>query len=117
MVKESKYLRKQAAKAERTAARFTDAEISDEMRALAKAYRSQAEVVKKQEKSTRTLAKQARSATSKGPTDKGPANKGSTKKGSTKKASNKASAKKAPASKRRTSKIPTRKASTKKRRA
>lgn len=61
MVKESKYLRKQAAKAERTAARFGDTEISDEMRVLAKAYGAQADVVKK-EKSKPRLSKKVRPA-------------------------------------------------------
>ena len=62
MVKESKYLRKQAAKAERTAARFGDTEISDEMRVLAKAYRTQADVVKKKEKAKPKLSKKVRPA-------------------------------------------------------
>jgi hypothetical protein len=53
MVKESKYLQKQAAKAERVAARVDDPEVSEDMRALATAYRSQAGIVKKKEKSAR----------------------------------------------------------------
>jgi hypothetical protein len=50
MVKPTKYLRKQAARAERTASRFRDPEISAEMRALAEAYRSQAEILKREKR-------------------------------------------------------------------
>jgi hypothetical protein len=50
MVKPAKYLRKQAAKAEVAAERINDPEISTEMLAMASAYRSQADVLKKSEK-------------------------------------------------------------------
>ncbi|MBR0875261.1 hypothetical protein JQ633_33215 [Bradyrhizobium tropiciagri] len=46
MTKETKSLRKQADKAERAARASTDAEASESMLALAKAFRSQAEVIK-----------------------------------------------------------------------
>lgn len=47
MVKPIKYLRKLAAKAEGVAVRMNDPEISAEMHAMAEAYRSQAEILKK----------------------------------------------------------------------
>jgi hypothetical protein len=50
MVKPTKYLRKQATKAERAASRFQDPEVSAEMTALAEAYRSQAEMLKKEKR-------------------------------------------------------------------
>ena len=50
MVKPTKYLRKQAAKADRAARNLQDPEVSFEMRALAQAYRSQAEVLKRNKK-------------------------------------------------------------------
>jgi hypothetical protein len=46
MVKESKFFRKQAFKAERAARLASDTEISDGLLALARAYRSQADVLK-----------------------------------------------------------------------
>jgi hypothetical protein len=46
MVKETKFFRKQAAKAERMALSVSDAEISQRFLNLAKAYRSQADVLK-----------------------------------------------------------------------
>jgi hypothetical protein len=53
MVKPTKYLRKQAAKAERTAGRIRDPEISAEMRALADAYRSQAETLEREKSASK----------------------------------------------------------------
>jgi hypothetical protein len=50
MVKPTKYLRKQAAKAELTAGRINDPEISTEMLAMASAYRSQADILKRNKK-------------------------------------------------------------------
>lgn len=50
MVKPAKYLRKQATKAESAADRIHDPEISVEMRALANAYRKQADALKKDKK-------------------------------------------------------------------
>ena len=46
MVKETKFFRKQAAKAERMARSVSDAEISERFLNMAKAYRSQADVLK-----------------------------------------------------------------------
>jgi hypothetical protein len=46
MVKETKFFRKQAVKAERVARAALDPEISESLLAVAKAYRSQAEVLK-----------------------------------------------------------------------
>jgi len=46
MVKETKFLRRQAEKAERMARATTDSETSENLSNLAKAYRSQAEVLK-----------------------------------------------------------------------
>lgn len=64
MMKESKSLRKQALKAERAAEQFEDPEISGEMRALANAYRSQADIVKLKEKAARKRMKAANPANS-----------------------------------------------------
>lgn len=50
MVKPTKYLRKQAAKAEVAAGRINDPELSTEMLAMASAYRSQADILKKNKK-------------------------------------------------------------------
>jgi hypothetical protein len=47
MVKETKFFRKQAAKAERMARSAPDAEMSERFMNMAKAYRSQADVLKK----------------------------------------------------------------------
>jgi hypothetical protein len=56
MVKETKFLRKQADKAERTArSAALDAEASESLLALAKAYRSQAQVLKAKKKSSKKL--------------------------------------------------------------
>jgi hypothetical protein len=46
MVKETKFFRKQALKAERMALTVSDAEISERFLNMAKAYRSQANVLK-----------------------------------------------------------------------
>ncbi len=46
MVKETKFFRKQAVKAERMALSVSDAEISQRFLNMAKAYRSQADVLK-----------------------------------------------------------------------
>jgi hypothetical protein len=51
MVKETKFFRKQAAKAERMAQSLSDAEISERFLNMAKAYRSQADVMKAKKKS------------------------------------------------------------------
>ena len=51
MVKESKFFRKQADKAERKARSASDTEISQRFANLAKAYRSQAEALKAKRKS------------------------------------------------------------------
>jgi hypothetical protein len=52
MVKESKFFRKQAVKAERLARSVSDAEISERFLNMAKAYRSQADVLKAKKKSS-----------------------------------------------------------------
>jgi hypothetical protein len=46
MVKETKFFRKQAAKAERMARSVSDTEISERFLNMAKAYRSQADVLR-----------------------------------------------------------------------
>lgn len=51
MGKETKFFRKQAAKAERMARSASDAEISQSFLNMAKAYRSQADVLKAKKKS------------------------------------------------------------------
>lgn len=50
MVKPTKYLRKQAVKAETAAGRIDDPELSTEMLAMASAYRSQADILKRNKK-------------------------------------------------------------------
>ena len=50
MVKESKFLRKQARKAEMVAETIEDPEAAQDMRKLASAYRAQADVIRKAEK-------------------------------------------------------------------
>jgi hypothetical protein len=47
MVKEAKFFRKQADKAEQAASRISDPDTSDNLRALAAAYRSRAEAIKR----------------------------------------------------------------------
>jgi hypothetical protein len=51
VVKETKYFRKQAAKAERMARTVSDAEIAERFLNMARAYRSQANVLKAKKKS------------------------------------------------------------------
>jgi hypothetical protein len=50
MVKEAKFFRKQAEKAERIARSASDADVSQNLSALARAYRGQAEMLKKSKK-------------------------------------------------------------------
>jgi single-stranded DNA-specific DHH superfamily exonuclease len=50
VIKPTKYLRKEAVKAEIAAGRIDDPEISTELLAMADAYRSQAEILKKNKK-------------------------------------------------------------------
>ena len=50
MIKESKFFRKQAEKAERMARATSDEEASESLSNLAQAYRSQAEALKKNKK-------------------------------------------------------------------
>jgi hypothetical protein len=47
MVKETKFFRKQARKADAAAFRASDTELEADLRALAQAYRSQAEILKR----------------------------------------------------------------------
>jgi hypothetical protein len=56
MVKETKFFHKQAAKAERMARTASDAEISERFLNMAKAYRSQADVLKAKKKSGKKAA-------------------------------------------------------------
>jgi hypothetical protein len=56
MVKEIKFFQKQALKAERIARTVSDAEISERFLSIAKAYRSQADVMKARKK-TKSPAK------------------------------------------------------------
>jgi hypothetical protein len=51
MVKETKFFRKQAVKAERMARSVSNTEISERFLNMAKAYRSQADVLKAKKKS------------------------------------------------------------------
>ena len=50
MVKQAKFFRKQAEKAERMAQSVSDVEVAQDLSKLAKAYRSQAEVLKSKRK-------------------------------------------------------------------
>jgi hypothetical protein len=54
VVKEAKFLRKQAKKAEHAARQSTDPERVAGLRALASAYRGQAETLKRKKKQSRT---------------------------------------------------------------
>ena len=56
MVKETKFFRKQADKAERMARSATDVEISQRYRNMARAYRSQADVLKAKKKAGKNSA-------------------------------------------------------------
>jgi hypothetical protein len=60
MVKETKFFRKQADKAERMARSATDIEISQRYRNMARAYRTQADVLKAQKKARKKRAKSQR---------------------------------------------------------
>ncbi|XIA64515.1 hypothetical protein ACFIOY_37700 [Bradyrhizobium sp. TZ2] len=53
MVKETKFLRKQADKAERIAQTVTDVEISQRYMSMARAYRSQADILKAKRKAAK----------------------------------------------------------------
>lgn len=53
MVKEIKFLRKQADKAERIAQAVTDVEISERYMSTAQAYRSQADILKAKRKAAK----------------------------------------------------------------
>jgi len=53
MLKEAKFFRKQAAKAERISLTVSDAEISERFLSMAKAYRSQADVLKSKKLKTK----------------------------------------------------------------
>ena len=57
MIKETKFFRKQAEKAERMARATSDQEASQSLSNLANAYRSQAAALKKYEKKSRKEAK------------------------------------------------------------
>jgi L-arabinose isomerase len=57
MVKETKFFRKQAVKAERMARSVSDAEISQRYLNMAKAYRSQADVLKAKKKAKKVKKK------------------------------------------------------------
>jgi hypothetical protein len=60
MVKESKFFRKQAEKAERMAQAVSDAEISQSFLNMAKAYRSQADTLKTKKKAKKKSGKKRR---------------------------------------------------------
>jgi hypothetical protein len=62
MVKETKFFRRQAAKADRMARSVSDAEISERFLNMAKAYRSQADVLKAKKKSGKKRRRQQASA-------------------------------------------------------
>ncbi len=57
MIKETKFFRKQAEKAERMARAISDQEASQNLSNLAQAYRSQAAALKKYEKKSRKKPK------------------------------------------------------------
>ena len=59
MVKEAKFFRKQAAKAERMARTVADAEFSERYLNMAKAHRSQADVLKTKKKPRRKAKKKS----------------------------------------------------------
>jgi hypothetical protein len=56
MVKQAKFFRKQAEKAERMARSVSDVEVAQDLSKLAKAYRSQADVLKAKRKSKKRRA-------------------------------------------------------------
>jgi len=49
-MKRAKAIRRQAATAERVAASTADADVADQMQALAQAFRTQAEIIKRNKK-------------------------------------------------------------------
>jgi hypothetical protein len=49
-MKRAKAIRRQAATAERVAASTADADVADQMQSLAQAFRTQAEIIKKNKK-------------------------------------------------------------------
>jgi hypothetical protein len=53
MVKPTKFLRKQADRAERAALSASDPEVTAGMRAMASAYRAQADIIKSKKKKTK----------------------------------------------------------------
>ena len=53
MVKPTKFLRKQAEKAERAASSTSDPEVTAGLRAMASAYRAQADIIKSKKKKTK----------------------------------------------------------------
>jgi hypothetical protein len=57
MVKESKFFRKQAEKAERMSRALSDSEGAQNLHALAQAYRSQADMLKKSKKAKKAMKK------------------------------------------------------------
>jgi len=59
MVKEAKFFRKQADKAEQAASRLANAEVAESLRALATAYRSQADAIERNSKDKKNKQKQA----------------------------------------------------------
>ena len=59
MVKETKFFRNQAANAERMARTVSDAEMSERFLNMAKAYRSQADVLKGKKKSVKAKKKKS----------------------------------------------------------
>ena len=58
VVKEAKFFRKQADKAEQAASRLASAEVAESLRALATAYRSQADAIKRNSKDKKNKQKQ-----------------------------------------------------------
>jgi hypothetical protein len=60
MVKEAKFFRKRAAKAELMALTVSDAEISERFLGMAKAYRGQADVLKSKKKTKKKSGKRRR---------------------------------------------------------
>jgi hypothetical protein len=57
MVKETKFFRKQARKADAAAARAADTELEADLRALAGAYRSQADALKRKKKNQKAKSR------------------------------------------------------------
>jgi hypothetical protein len=57
MVKEAKYFRKQAEKAERLSRALSDGEGAENLHALSQAYRSQADMLKKSKKARKAKKK------------------------------------------------------------